>query len=409
MSHGIIVHVMKYSGIGFDPEYQIEGSDLKHYADRARARRAGEEVKPKISPGDGIDYLSKEEFGELHAAGFIRTAASRRSGGGFDHFESLSNKEKRTRILRAWKVHSNRFPKTKKDHHRLVFSMSKEFHDKLVAKGINPQAVLHQCMKRTMRNFTDQFHKGDSLGYTYGFHHDTDNLHAHVFVHPRTQGGQFVSFSGQLKNKIDNGQEDKLNFLKESLATQLRFWEKKIEDPHVQERVQKHAQGHRFVFAPRPPRIRPSPTIGPGTPRWNEFKSQQKVILAKYQQIKAIETEIKSERRIRVKNSIKKQAMRFMGYRPTSLEKAVSKAAQQITLDSIRQKQMERFRKIKELKRQIKDVRTSQNQFQPINPVVHQQIRKQAHGTRPEHENHAASQNLSGTERIFPSFKARRN
>ncbi len=65
----------------------------------------------------------------------------------------------------------------------------------LKAKGLSPDAVLQSVMKRSLRNFTDRYHRGDSLGFSYGLHHDTDHLHVHVFVHPRTKYGEPVSFS----------------------------------------------------------------------------------------------------------------------------------------------------------------------------------------------------------------------
>lgn len=379
--HGIIIKVMPYSGIGFDPDYLIEDSELKQHADRVRARRAGIDPKPKATPADGLDYISKEEIGEIHAAGFIRTMGSKNATG-FDHFESLSKKERRRRIIKSWRGHSRKFPKTMKDHHRLVFSMSKEFHDALVKKGVNPQTVLNQAMKRSMRNFTDKFHKGDSLGYVYGFHHDTDNLHAHVFVHPRTQKGKFTSFSSQLKGFKNNGQEDKLNFLKKSMETQLHFWEKRLEDPELKKTIQKHARGHQFTFTPRP-RIPRNPTIRPGVPQYKEWLETKNRLGFKHQELKSLESEIRSLRKERANLKMGRNGIRLSGYRPSSIEKAVAKMAQEISMSMIREKQARRFKLLQTYRREMAEAKSYRFPFS-VNPIVHQQIRRNhEHRTSP--------------------------
>ena len=63
--------------------------------------------------------------------------------------------------------------------------MSRQLHDELVAAGINPDRVLQSTMKKIMGKFSERFHPADSMGYAYGLHHDTDNLH--VALCPRRQ------------------------------------------------------------------------------------------------------------------------------------------------------------------------------------------------------------------------------
>jgi hypothetical protein len=58
--------------------------------------------------------------------------------------------------------------------HRLIFSMSREQHDPLVAAGINPDQVLQSSLKKVMRKFAEKFHPGDAIGFAYGLHHDTE-------------------------------------------------------------------------------------------------------------------------------------------------------------------------------------------------------------------------------------------
>ena len=73
--------------------------------------------------------------------------------------------------------------------------MSRELHDKLVEAGINPDRVLQSTMKKMMGKFAERFHPTDSIGYAYGIHHDTDNLHVHVALCPRTARGAYVGCS----------------------------------------------------------------------------------------------------------------------------------------------------------------------------------------------------------------------
>ncbi len=46
-----------------------------------------------------------------------------------------------------------------------------------------------------MRKFNDRFHPADAIGYAYGIHHDTDHLHVHVALCPRTQRGAYIGCS----------------------------------------------------------------------------------------------------------------------------------------------------------------------------------------------------------------------
>ena len=78
----------------------------------------------------------------------------------------LPNAERKRRITETWQTHLERFPSQAKRPviaHRLIFSMSKEQHDALVAVGINPDHVLHSSLKKVMRKFAERFHSGDSI------------------------------------------------------------------------------------------------------------------------------------------------------------------------------------------------------------------------------------------------------
>jgi len=122
------------------------------------------------------DYASKETLGQVHAGGFLHNLILLNEDGTRTAPSQLSNDERKRRISEAWFEHIRKFPTSSENpviQHRLVFSMSRELHDKLVAAGINPDRMLQSTMKKVMAKFGEQFHPADPIGYAYGIHHDT--------------------------------------------------------------------------------------------------------------------------------------------------------------------------------------------------------------------------------------------
>ncbi len=372
MKHGVILHKFKTWYSPFDPDYQDETSQLKQYADLRRAQKTGDVPTPK--PSDGLDYIDKEAIGQVYAAGFIRTLASINADGSPCQFEKLSKEDRKKRIKLAWKKHEKQFPSQRKTHHRLVFSMSKEMTDALKAKALNPDAVLQSIMKRSLRNFTDQYHPGDSIGYSYGLHHDTDHLHVHVFVHPRTKLGKPVSFSQQLKNrKIRNGQEDKLGFLKKSVETQVRFWEKKLADYKERQKLKNHFQSERFFHAPRV-KMPQDLTVTPCTPAFYERQALKQSLERQREKILALDREIKELKRTWTEQPFQRFFSRVRGFRPGKMERAVGLFAHEINFALVREKQLQRHRLHQDYLQKL--INLKRQQFNVINPVVFRQIQK---------------------------------
>jgi len=144
------------------------------------------------------DYASKESLGEVHAGGFLHHSIRMNPDGSSTAPSQLSNAERKHRITETWQRHLAKFSSIAKRPviaHRLVFSMSKEQHDALTDAGINPDQVLHSTMKKVMRRFNERFHPNDSIGYAYGIHRDTTNLHVHAAICPRTEDGSYVGCS----------------------------------------------------------------------------------------------------------------------------------------------------------------------------------------------------------------------
>ena len=86
----------------------------------------------------------------------------------------MTNEERKRRISEAWFEHIRKHPTSSGNpviQHRLVFSMSREMHDRLVDAGISPGLVLQSTTKKIMGKFNERFHPADSIGYAYGIHH----------------------------------------------------------------------------------------------------------------------------------------------------------------------------------------------------------------------------------------------
>ena len=89
----------------------------------------------------------------------------------------MTNAERKHRISEAWSSTFGNFRPPRKIPvipHRLIFSMSNEMHDALVDAGINPDRVLHSSDEENHAEVRREISSGDSIGYAYGMHHDTD-------------------------------------------------------------------------------------------------------------------------------------------------------------------------------------------------------------------------------------------
>jgi hypothetical protein len=161
------------------------------------------------------DYASKETFGQVHAGGFFHLLILANSDGTRSAPSELSNQQRKRRLSQAWFNHLRKFPTSSQNpviQHRLIFTLSKPFHDKLADSGINPDRVLQSTMKKVMKKFAERFHPADSIDYAYGIHHDTDHLHVHVALCPRTTRGAHVGCSMSRSNT--SGNKNQMTYLK---------------------------------------------------------------------------------------------------------------------------------------------------------------------------------------------------
>ena len=115
--------------------------------------------------------------------------------------------------------------------------------------------ALRGIIERSLRSFQEKFHPGDSVSYSYGLHHDTDNLHAHVFVHPRTREGAFVGMSEQLQHFAQRGissrHKNQLKFVRETVRRRVSQVLEEISDPKEAAHLKNNLYSDRIYFAPR--------------------------------------------------------------------------------------------------------------------------------------------------------------
>jgi len=247
----IVVVKMKSWTTPVDFRYQDETSEFKIGCDQAAAKKHGEVYVPK--PWEGLPYLAKDDLGKVYVRGFLHDQVAKNPDGTFQSPASLSTPEIIQRLGKTWKAHARKHRETHITHQRLVFSMSGEFHDAIVAVGRNPDMVLRGAIERTMRAFQEKFHPGDSVSYSYGLHHDTDNLHAHVFIHPRTRSGEFVGMSGKPKRLAgkESRHKDQLGFVHDSVRRHVTRVLKELSDPKAAAYLKNNLQSDRIYYAPR--------------------------------------------------------------------------------------------------------------------------------------------------------------
>jgi hypothetical protein len=236
-----------------DLEYLDETSSRK-----VSLRQRQDDGPPRTRPlRQFADYASKETLGQVHAGGFLHHLILINEDGKRSAPSQMTNEERKRRISEAWFVHIRKYPTCSQNpviQHRLVFSMSHEMHDKLVDAGISPDRVLQSTTKKIMGKFNERFHPADSIGYAYGIHHDTDNLHVHVALCPRTVRGAYVGCS--TSRNPASGHKDQMKFLRSCFERENERWEQVLASPQkMEESLSRRLDSDKIVF---PPRLNPS-------------------------------------------------------------------------------------------------------------------------------------------------------
>jgi hypothetical protein len=278
------------------------------------------------------DYASKETLGQVHAGGFLHHLILVNPDGSRTAPSELTNHERKRRISEAWFEHIRKFPTSSQNpviQHRLVFSMSRELHDKLIETGINPDRVLQSATKSIMGKFNERFHPEDSIGYAYGIHHDTDNLHVHVALCPRTARGAYVGCS-TARNPA-SGHKDQMKYLRSCFERENKRWEQILASPQkLDEHLSKRLDFDKIVFSLR---LNPSQMDALRNAQTAEAIRLQQL----HQSIRNLEASITAKRKYFVLKRNANFVSRLVGRRMPKAARVAEKLAAAIDRRSLRE------------------------------------------------------------------------
>lgn len=338
MKNGMIFPFKKTWRSRLDLEYLDENSDRKHsqrnyFGDGKEHSPVGQKLK------QFADYASKETLGQVHAGGFLHHQILINLDGTRTSPSQLGNEERKRRISTAWFNHIHKFPSSSDNpviQHRMVFSMSRQFHDQLVDAGINPDRVLQITLKKIMRIFSDRFHPHDGIGYAYGIHHDTDNLHVHVALCPRTAKGAYVGCS--MSRSTASGNKNQMTYLMKCFEDENARWDQCLKSPErLQELLSKRYDSEKILFAPR--------LNGSHLDALRSTQTAEAIRLQQsFQSIRNLEMAIAAKRQSLATKRNGKYIARLLGHRQPKMNRVVDKVAAAVERRSLREMQDLLFR-----------------------------------------------------------------
>lgn len=332
MKNGIIFAHKTTWRSRLDLEYLDETSERKN------SQRQDNGTVKKSTLGQKLrqfaDYASKETFGQVHAGGFLHHLIVENADGTRTAPSQMTNAKRKKRISEAWFQHIRKFSTTAKNpviQHRLVFSMSREMHDKLVAAGINPDRVLHSTTKKVMEKFAARFHAADSIGYAFGIHHDTDHLHVHVALCPRTKKGAYVGCS--MSRSSTGGHKNQMAYLRSCFEHESKRWSRILAFPQeMEEQLSRRLDSDKIVFAPRLTKAHMEVLRNAQTAE--AIRLQQS-----YQSIRNLESAIAAKRQFLATQRNANLFLRLWGRRKPKLTRTVEKLAVAVDRRSLREMQ----------------------------------------------------------------------
>ena len=93
-------------------------------------------------------------------------------------------------------------------------------------------------------------HRGDSVGYAYGIHHDTAHLHVHVAICPRTANGNYVGCSTSRSSNSKHKRQ--MDGIKSWFEQENSRWEKILASPEkLEETLSMRLDADKLVFSPK--------------------------------------------------------------------------------------------------------------------------------------------------------------
>jgi hypothetical protein len=247
---------------------------------------------------------------------------------------ALSNSERKKRICDAWMKHMREFKTSSSNpviQHRLVFTMSTAFHDKLVGAGINPDIVLRSSLKTVLNRFQQRFHPKDSIGYAYGLHHDTDNLHAHVAICPRTAKGHYVGLS--MSRTRESGNKNQMTYLMRAFDRENRKWDKLLSSPDkLRKALGMHLDSQNMAIVPKI-----------SAKQLQVLRQDESLYASRlrnsYQAIQKLERELQQKRQAQRTVRVMRNISRVFGWRKPDPVRSVEKVAGAVEKISIREMQ----------------------------------------------------------------------
>jgi hypothetical protein len=185
-------------------------------------------------------------------------------------------------------------------------------------------------MKKAMAKFAERFHPNDAVGYAYGLHHDTDNLHVHVALCPRTARGAYVGCS--TAPTATSGHKNQMKYLHSCFEQENNRWERILASQKLEEHLSKRLDSDRIIFAPR---LNHS--------QMNALRSTQTADAIRLQQldraIRNLEASITAKRHYLASKRDAQFVSRLLGRRTQKVTRVVEKLAAAVDHRSLREMQ----------------------------------------------------------------------
>ena len=170
----------------------------------------------------GVDYLSKEEAGRLHAYGFLREDVMRHTGQ-IPH--KLKNDDLVEACLQVWEKRLSR-KDIKRVAHKYVLSLRPELCELMAKTGHSADKLLDSAVRETMRRFREKYYPNQKIGYLMGVHHDKAHIHAHVMLFPTTSTGKLLRVTDESRARGNRTPfQDMLKFATKAV---YRFYAREI-------------------------------------------------------------------------------------------------------------------------------------------------------------------------------------
>jgi len=113
-------------------------------------------------------------------------------------FNSMTDQEKKDCLQKVWNDRVNKYsdnmPINAVGHRHFILSPNPTDLDNLSNKS--KIEVLERSTRDTMRKFSKNYiDKGDSLSYCFSVHTDKEHTHSHIYMHPITEKGKYISMN----------------------------------------------------------------------------------------------------------------------------------------------------------------------------------------------------------------------